>query len=57
MSLENHNFLKVAEWIDSLIVHAKNIINDESCVPVQEFWQAIVQKNQFNEKARPQNYF
>ena len=57
MSLENHNFLKVAEWIDSLIVHAKNIINDESCVPVQEFWQAIVQTNQFNEKARPQNYF
>ena len=47
----NHNFVKVSEWMNSLIVHAKNIINDESCVPVQDFWQQIVQKNQFNEKA------
>ena len=50
----NHNFFKVTEWMNGLIVHAKNIINDESCVPVQDFWHEIVQKNQFNEKARSQ---
>jgi len=43
---------QVSEWMNSLIVHAKNIINDESCVPVQDFWQQIVQKNQFNEKVQ-----
>ena len=36
--------------MNSLSLHANNIINDESCIPVHDFWQEVLQKNKFNEK-------